>query len=183
MPVFWGWVIICWIVSFLISGLSFKEWKSNVMFYGVRKLSRSMTKLSKEAGDNKTYCWETLFEYWWGFSIKYWVPFALMFLLFFSLYNDLNEKYGGYHMFWQVMGFVYPLAGILAFVISFFACNTPEPFDHDVNAAFDENDHAGTGAVDALAAEKAAAKAQEVEMTNANSVVAPLQSADGNTAN
>lgn len=164
MPVFWGWVLILWVISFLVSGLSFKEWRSNVMFSGVRKLSRAMTKLSKDKGDDKTYIWETIFEYWWGFSIKYWVPFAISFLLIFSLKIDIDEKYGGYHTFWQVMGFLYPIAGILAFVISFFACNTPEPFDHDVDAAFDENDRAGTGAENALEAEKARAK--EVEMAN-----------------
>lgn len=97
---FWVWMLILWPISFFISGLSFKEWKSNVMFYGVRKLSRAMTKLSKDKGDNKTYVWEIIFEHWWGFSIKYWVPFALNWLLFFSLKNDLDEKYGGYHMFW-----------------------------------------------------------------------------------
>ena len=100
MPVFWVWMCVVWVVSFLVSGLSFAEWKSNVMFYGVRKLARSMTKLSKEKGDNKTYTWEIVFEYWWGFSIKYWVPFALMFLIFFSLKNDLDVAYGGYHIFW-----------------------------------------------------------------------------------
>merc|ERR1711957_399376 len=128
MPVFWGWMIIVWIVSFIVSKLSFKEWRSNVMFYGVRKLSRAMTKLSKNEGDNETHLWETLFECWWGFSIKYFVPFALNFLIFFSLHNDLNVAYGDYHMFWQVLGFCFPISGLLIFVISFFACNTPEPF-------------------------------------------------------
>ena len=84
LPIFWVWMLILWAISFFVSKLSFKEWKSNVMFYGVRKLSRAMTKLSKDRGDTKTYMWETIFEYWWGFSIKYWVPFALNWLLFFE---------------------------------------------------------------------------------------------------
>ena len=146
MIAFWGWLLILWVVSFVVSKVTFREWKSNVMFYGVRKLSRSMTKLSKARGDTKTRCWEPVFEYWWGFAIKYFVPFALSFLLFYSLHIDLNEKYGGYHMFWQVCGFVFPISGILTFILSFIICNEPEPFDHDVDAAFDENDHAGVGA-------------------------------------
>ena len=174
MPAFWGWMIIVWIVSFCVSGVSFSDWKSKVMFYGVRKLSRSMTKLSKEKGDTKTYTWEIIFDYWWGFSIKYWVPFALNFLLFFSLKNDLDEKYGGYHMFWQIMGFIYPIVGILLFVISFFACNTPEPFDHDVDAAFDEMDRAGTGAQD-YNNEKVA----EVEMAKERDTVPALDEKTG----
>ena len=126
------------------------------MFCGVRKLSRAMTKLSKEAGDTKTYLWETLFEFWWGFSLKFWVPFALNFLIFYSLKNDLDEKYGGYHMFWQVMGFIYPIAGILVFVLSAILCKEPEPFSHDVDAAFEEDDHTGTGAKSTFEAGKTA---------------------------
>ena len=67
MVVFWVWLCVVWLVSFLISKLTFKEWVSNVMFYGVRKLSRAMTKLSKNKGDDKVYWWEPIFEYWWGF--------------------------------------------------------------------------------------------------------------------
>lgn len=74
------------------------------------------------------------------------------------------------------MGFVYPIAGILAFVISFFACTAPEPFDHDVDAAFNEDDHTGVGND---AGEKALVKANEVEMNDRVSV--PV--GDGNTAN
>lgn len=110
-----------------------------------------MTKLSKNKGETKLLWWEPVFEYWWGFSIKYFVPFGLNFLIFFSLHADINDKYGGYHIFWQIMGFLYPIAGILVFVASFFLITTPEPFDHDVDAAFDEHDHAGVGADSSLA--------------------------------
>ena len=152
MVAFWGWLIIVWIVSFIVSKLTCKEWVSNIMFYGVRKLARSMTKLSKNIGDAKVHWWEPVFEYWWGFSIKYFVPFALNFLIFFSLHNDINVRYGDYHMFWQVCGFCFPIAGLLIFFISICACSEPEPFDHDVDAAFDENDHAGVGAESSMAA-------------------------------
>ena len=152
MIAFWIWLIIFWVVSFAVSGMTFKDWKSNIMFYGVRKLSRSMTKLSKTKGDNKVHWWEPVFEHWWGFSIKYFVPFALNFLIFFSLKNDLETRYEGYHMFWQVCGFCFPIAGLLTFFISFCACNEPEPFDHDVDAAFDENDRDGVGASSSMAA-------------------------------
>merc|ERR1712060_659030 len=110
-----------------------------------------------EAGDTKTYMWETIFEYWWGFSLK--------FLIFFSLKGDIDTPYGGYHIFWQVMGFIYPLAGLLVFILSAIICKEPEPFDHDVDAAFDENDHQGTGAAstfEAGLAKKSAA--HEAEM-------------------
>merc|ERR1711994_992246 len=152
MPVFWVWLIIIWIISFVLSGMTFRDWKSNIMFYGVRKLSRAMTKLSKNKGDNKVHWWEPVFEHWWGFSIKYFVPFALNFLIFFSLNNDLTTRYEGYHMFWQVCGFMFPIAGLLVFILSFILCKEPEPFDHDVDAAFDEDDRAGVGAESSMAA-------------------------------
>jgi SNF family Na+-dependent transporter len=119
MPAFWVYMLCVWGLSWYLSGMTWKEWKSNIAFYGVRKLSRSMTRLSKESGDKKSYWWEAVFEYWWGFSIKYWIPFALNFLLFFSLKGDLDTPYGGYHAFWQVMGFITPIIGILIFIISF----------------------------------------------------------------
>lgn len=152
MLAFWEWVIILWIVSFIISRLTFKEWVSNIAFYGVRKLSRSMTKLSKVKGESEVLWWEPVFEYWWGFSIKYFVPFGLNFLIFFSLHKDINDAYGGYHIFWQVMGFLFPIAGILVYFFSFFLITTPEPFEHDVDAAFDDYDHAGVGADTSMAA-------------------------------
>ena len=145
MVVFWIWMVAVWTASFLVSKLPFRRWRTDVMFYGVRKLSRAMTKLSKEIGDDKLYWWEPVFEYWWGFMIKYFVPFALNFLIFFSLKADLDEPYGDYHIFWQVVGFLFPLSGIFTFVLSFIFCTEKEPFDHDVDAEYDENDRVGTG--------------------------------------
>ena len=43
------------------------------------------------------------------------------------------------------MGFIFPITGLSIFVISFFACTDPEPFDHDVDAAFEELDRTGAG--------------------------------------
>ena len=160
---FWVYMLFVWGGSWLSSGLAFKTWLSNIGFYGVRKLSRAMTKLSKKPGDNEFHCWEAVFEYWWGFSIKYFVPFALLFLIFYSLKADLDEPYGDYHIFWQVLGFIFPISGLLVFGISFVACKEPEPFDHDVDAAFDENDHAGVGDADKAFADNQ----KEVELAEA----------------
>lgn len=43
-------LILVWIASWCLSGLPFGQWKSRIACYGVRKLSRSMTKLSRPAG-------------------------------------------------------------------------------------------------------------------------------------
>ena len=154
------------LISYFICGVPFKEFKSNVLFYGVRKLSRSMTKLSKVAGDTELKWWEPVFEYWWGFSIKYFVPWALSFLVFFSLFNDTQKPYNDYHIFWQCLGFVFPIAGLLVFVSSFFICTEEEPFDHDVDAAFNEDDHAGLGAESSMAALTAGPNASAAKVQN-----------------
>jgi len=46
IPIFWVITIILWIVSFMTSGVSFSHWYSTVFFYGARKLSRCMSKLT-----------------------------------------------------------------------------------------------------------------------------------------
>ena len=173
MVAFWVWMLLVWTASFFMSKLTFWEWKSNVAFYGVRKLSRAMTKLSKEKGDTKRHVWEILFENWWGFSIKYFVPWALNFLIFYSLHQDLNTAYGDYHMFWQVLGFCFPISGLLVFGISFCVCKEPEPFDHDVDAAFDENDIDGIGAESSMAAamagkDESSKNVTEMELVQSN---------------
>ena len=180
--VFWVWLLVVMIVSCLVSGLGFKAWKSNIACYGVRKLSRAMTKLSKNVGDSERYWWESVFENWWGFSIKYFVPYALSFLLFNSLYTDLNTPYQGYHIFWQVSGFLFPISGLLVFIVSAFVCTEEEPFDHDVDMAFDENDHMGVGAADVFSAGMALADGKKAEMELANAELAKV-GPDGQTAN
>ena len=80
--------------------------------------------------------WENFFVIWWCFSIKYFVPFALWFLLSYSLSIDLERRYGNYHVFWQWMGLVYPILGLLAFLISFIVCTEKDPFTPDLECAF-----------------------------------------------
>ena len=53
--------------------------------------------------------------------------------------------YGGYHIFWQWMGFLYPIGGLIAFIIPVFVCTEKDPFNPEVDAAFDEFDRAGMG--------------------------------------
>jgi len=142
-------MLIVWTVSFLVSKLPFCEWLSEIAFTGVRKLSRAMSNLSKLEGDDSIHCWEGPFEFWWNFSIKYFVPFALSFLLFNSLKTDIDNPYNNYHMFWQSIGFAFPIAGLLVFIISIFVCTESEEGFEEVNAVFDPNDRMGIGILNA----------------------------------
>ena len=143
--IFWVIFIVFCIGSWMISGLTYGEWVKNVFFAGVRKLSRDMTKLSKFEGDIAQYWWETPFEVWWNFCIKFWCPFAIYMLLMYSFKNDTENMYGGYHIFWQVMGFLYPIGGFISFVIPLFTCTEKDPDNPMPDVEYDENDRTGTG--------------------------------------
>jgi len=174
---FWVIFILFCAGSWFISGLPYGEWVSNVFFAGVRKLSRDMTRLSKEIGDATQYWWETPFEIWWNFCIKFWCPFAIYMLLMYSFKNDTENMYGGYHMFWQYMGFLYPLGGFIAFVIPLFTCTEADPDNPMEDEPYDGNDRIGTGiGMDEKAKLQRAdekAKQKEIEMqTNPDSTEA-----------
>jgi hypothetical protein len=140
--------VLAAIVSMFISGLGCSGWYKTIFMGGVRKLGRVLTKLSKEVGNDKQEWWENPFEFYWGFMIKYWCPFAIFQLFMFSFKKDISEPYGGYHPFWQWMGYVYPAIGFLAFIIPVFTCTEKDPLNELVDTAFDENDRVGTGVKD-----------------------------------
>ena len=145
---FWLIVIMAGGVSCVVSGLGLKGWFKTVCFSGVRKLSRAMTKLSKEIGQNDIEWWEAPFEIWWGVCIKFWCPFAIFWLLMYSFKNDTEKAYGGYHNFWQWMGYLYPIGGFISFAIPLFVCTEKDPHNDLVDEAFDDADHAGCGVKD-----------------------------------
>ena len=101
MIAFWVLHIVFCIISWLISGLSLMEWHHNIGMAGVRKLSKTMTKLSRSSDDpNTRQRWESVFDLWWGVSIKYFCPFALWFLLSSALKSDMDKRYGNYNVGW-----------------------------------------------------------------------------------
>jgi len=48
-------------------------------------------------------------------------------------------------MFWQYMGFLYPIGGFVAFFVPLIVCTEPDPDNPLVDEAFDENDRKGVG--------------------------------------
>lgn len=138
---FWLLVAVVALISYRASDLSYEEWKSNIAFCGIRKLSLAITKRSKRAGDRNVYRWEIIFENWWCFSVKYWTPFTLSSLLAFSLKEDIVAPFGGYNAFWQQVGGSFVVAGLLVFFVSLCVCTKPEPFKDD--PYFDEMDKSG----------------------------------------
>lgn len=148
------------IVSLCMSKLSFREWYLQIAMAGVRKIARSMTKLSKAPGQPRRW-WEGIFEFWWGVSIKYFIPWALWWLLMLSARNDLIAPYGNYHNFWQWIGFLFPLAGLLSFFIPLIVCTRREDFGPEVDEAFEEE-------VRVTAKDGQVAPSGDVELTKQN---------------
>jgi len=135
---FWAVMFIFWVASFVMSKLSMGEWYRKVFLYGASDLAISMSNLSHEPDDRPW--WVTPFEFWWSFSMKYFFSWAVTTLLMRYFRNDLpygevKQFYGGYHGFWQWMGFLYPLVGLVCFFIGLIFCTTEEEFDHDMKAA------------------------------------------------
>jgi len=98
IALFWVIQIIGWIVSFVMSKLTFKEWYFKVFFYGIHKLGCAISIPSCDKGIKAW--WVEPFIFYWGFCIKFFFPFAVIWLLAFSVEKDVSEPYGGYYWGW-----------------------------------------------------------------------------------
>lgn len=132
----WG-ILIFWII--VVTGMvgsymaqrkkDFNKWYTNVLFYGAYQLAVEVVRRSDEAMSADKFWWAPYFIAWWSFSIKYFVPFAVWHLMMWNFSKDIfpdeeGKFYGGYHIFWQGMGFIYPLVGLLCFFVPM--CCPPE---------------------------------------------------------
>lgn len=133
--VFIGIEIVVAIVSFFTSGLSYKEWHVNVAFSGALRLSRTMTKLSKEKDDTERHLWEDLYDIWFSMSLKYISPSLLVFLLASTTVSNIKDAYGGYHAGWQVIGLMFPAVGLVFFILCVFMCTEKDPYAMDAEEA------------------------------------------------
>ena len=135
---FWVWMLVVWGVSYVVAGCSFSTWYKKVFFYGASDLAISMSNLSHSP--DQTPFWVKPFEFWWSFSMKYFFSWAVWVLVMRILRSDLpilegETMYSGYHWFWQLMGFLYPIAGLAFFFVGLIFCTTEEEFEHDKDAA------------------------------------------------
>ena len=100
IPIFWGLVILSWIVSCILSvfvkKISFLEWYEDVLLYGVRPMARHMIALQSPM--HRVF--ERIFEFWWCVSIKYVFPWAMYWLIIMTIKADTDKPYGDYHVGW-----------------------------------------------------------------------------------
>jgi hypothetical protein len=131
-------VLIFWTITCIAIALSFAlkkdknivNWYQKVFLYGAYQLAEEVVKRSDETLQGDKQWWSGIFIFWWAFSIKYFMPWCLWALMMWNFKLDItpNPKtgmyYESYHIFWQLMGFVYPFIGLLCFFIPI--CCTPE---------------------------------------------------------
>lgn len=126
----WVGIVIFWVLLMIVIGVSFAlkkgntaDWYKNVLMYGAHELATMVAFRSDENTSKQNKWWTPLFVGWWGFSIKYFIPWALWCLMMWNFKADITmdevtgRGYGNYHVFWQIMGFVYPFIGLLCFFV------------------------------------------------------------------
>jgi SNF family Na+-dependent transporter len=136
--IFWGINLLVVIATFCMKKGTASDWYKNVLFYGAHELADLVAnrsdELRNENSASSNSCWKPVFVFWWAFSIKYFIPWALLSLMMWNFKADIDLKpkngvyrgYGGYHDMWQVVGFIYPLVGLICFLVPIFIVTTPE---------------------------------------------------------
>jgi SNF family Na+-dependent transporter len=121
-------------ISFLYSELRVMEWYTEIVMCGVRRIGYSMSKLGRdnygeEKGKEKWY--EQYFVFYWCVTIKYLIPAALWFILLYVIKKDLTKPYGNYKLYWQLIGLMVPLIGLLAFLVNLCCCVEEEVLNEE----------------------------------------------------
>merc|ERR1712167_238735 len=100
-----------------MSKLDFKRWTAEIAFCGVRRIAYSMSKMGRTQKDQVQW-WEPGFVVYWCFVIKYFIPCVLWFLLVGNTKDDIDKTYGGYASYWQAIGMIVPILGLLSFLLN-----------------------------------------------------------------
>jgi len=148
--IFWVINIVVIMATFFMRKGSAQDWYQNVFFYGAYELAdivaNKSDELHCEGSSEPTPCWKPIFVFWWAFSIKYFIPWALLSLMMWNFKADINLQYvkigdqcvtndsgdcitrgyGAYHDMWQIVGFIYPLIGLICFLVPICIVTTPE---------------------------------------------------------
>lgn len=150
--IFWVINVVVIMATFFMRKGSAQDWYQNVFFYGAYELANLVANKSDElhsvedGPSQSTPCWKPIFIFWWSFSIKYFIPWALLSLMMWNFKADINLQqvmvddvcvknsadecitrgYGAYHDMWQIVGFIYPLIGLICFLVPICIVTTPE---------------------------------------------------------
>lgn len=150
--IFWALNIVVFMITFFMKKGTASDWYKNVLFYGAYELAdlvaNKSDELREEGNSAPQPCWKPVFIFWWSFSIKYFIPWALLSLMMWNFKADINlsfvgsreetnaegvlemtkfyRGYGKYNDMWQLVGFIYPLIGLICFIVPICVVTTPE---------------------------------------------------------
>jgi len=150
--IFWALNIIVFMATFFMKKGTASDWYKNVFFYGAYELAELVAnksdELREEGNSAPQPCWKPVFIFWWSFSIKYFIPWALLSLMMWNFKADIDltlvdsypstdeagvttmvdfyRGYGKYNDMWQIVGFIYPLIGLICFLVPICVVTTPE---------------------------------------------------------
>lgn len=131
--IFWVIMLIVFLVTMFMHKGDKADWYKRVFLYGAYELADIVASKSDElrdSHDKPAAWWKPIFCFWWAFSIKYFVPWALLSLMMWNFKADITFTnglgYGAYHSMWQVVGFIYPLIGLVCFIVPICIVTTPE---------------------------------------------------------
>jgi hypothetical protein len=118
LPIIWIWNLFTILVSFLIAKFTkqvpFIEWYEDILFAGVRPIAKKMIDIQK----NMKPVTARIFEFWWCFTIKFVFPWAMYWLIVMTIQKDTTYPfYSGYYGGWQILGLLFPLSGLVLFII------------------------------------------------------------------
>jgi SNF family Na+-dependent transporter len=124
IPLFWVYLLVLLAVSAFLAksnGIALGDWYKHVVFSGARPVARKMIALHEvEMGGFAA----AFFEFWWCACIKFVFPWAIWWLFAMTTADNVRKPYGGYHIGWQVIGALIPIAGLVLFALPFFFGNT-----------------------------------------------------------
>jgi len=131
--IFWVIMLIVILITLVMHKGDKADWYKRVFLYGAYELADIVATKSDElrdSHDKPAPWWKPIFCLWWAFSIKYFIPWALLSLMMWNFKADITFKnglgYGSYHSMWQVVGFIYPLVGLVCFIVPICIVTTPE---------------------------------------------------------
>lgn len=123
LPVIWAWYIVTSYLSMIlarcIDGVDFKTWYHEILFYGIRPISRHMLALAEY---KYTRIQAALFDLWFCLSIKFVFPWAIYLLMVMTVQKNVEKPYGNYHFGWQMVGVLIVAIGLVLFLIPLLSC-------------------------------------------------------------
>ena len=128
------------ILSYAVSGHTFKDWVRLMWFAGVWKMAEYIAAVSdpNKTNSKRKNCCLTFIKIWFSLCVKFIVPSATFWLLFFNIYQDDQSNFMGYPQGALFVGGVLVIISFLLFSIPGIICRYPNKLSHDPDDPFED---------------------------------------------